>query len=277
MFRLIHFKDPFKDIETGLDGRDEELCKPLLQLFYTLGASKELQKEMETALQYFLNIKNNRKENSKEAQIYPIITNCVSLNGKEIPCGKLWEIISMSLDGKTDEKNPNLFLSPDFGKLYRSTTIKMICDKFGGEMKHERDGNVLIFDVDYLAKMGKIYTKVNGIQTKLVVDKNESKINKCDSCDSGDAPLGREPDSNVPVTVEIQAQNAPKNNIVNTNSLPQNESHESRESPKEIKEVVITKKKCPTCDYTCEPFFMKVHQCPKKVNQIDLTQRKASK
>jgi hypothetical protein len=34
VYRLIHFHDPIHDIDTGLDGRDKELCKPLLQLFY---------------------------------------------------------------------------------------------------------------------------------------------------------------------------------------------------------------------------------------------------
>jgi hypothetical protein len=33
IYRLIHFHDPIPDIDIGLDGRDKELCKPLLQLF----------------------------------------------------------------------------------------------------------------------------------------------------------------------------------------------------------------------------------------------------
>ncbi len=49
MYRLLHIKDPYKEIAVGLDGRDEELCKPLLQLFYTLGTSEETQREIERA------------------------------------------------------------------------------------------------------------------------------------------------------------------------------------------------------------------------------------
>jgi predicted RNase H-related nuclease YkuK (DUF458 family) len=67
IYKLIHFKDPFVEVDIGLDGRDEELCKPLLQLFYALGASEETQKEIEQTLQHFLNIKNKRKQNSREA------------------------------------------------------------------------------------------------------------------------------------------------------------------------------------------------------------------
>jgi hypothetical protein len=32
-YLLIHYKDLLPEIETGLKNRDEELCKPLLQLF----------------------------------------------------------------------------------------------------------------------------------------------------------------------------------------------------------------------------------------------------
>jgi hypothetical protein len=34
MYRLIHFSDPIQDIDIGFDGRDKELCKPTIQLFY---------------------------------------------------------------------------------------------------------------------------------------------------------------------------------------------------------------------------------------------------
>jgi hypothetical protein len=30
VYRLVHFDDAILDIDIGLDGRDKELCKPLL-------------------------------------------------------------------------------------------------------------------------------------------------------------------------------------------------------------------------------------------------------
>jgi hypothetical protein len=264
MYRLVHFKDRLKEVDVGLDGRDEELCKPLLQLFYTLGASEEIQKELETTLQHFLNIKNNRKDNSLEALIYPVIVNYVSENGKEIPSDKMWELIINTLDGKLDEKNSNLFYSADYGTRYRNTTIKMICDKFGAEKKHTRTGNVLIFDIDFLIKMGKIYGKTNGIQTKLVVDDDTDKRDSGDACD---AFLGSTAESNSLTQPEFQSQFILKNKIENTETLPRNESHESHESPKHMMNAKLIK--CPTCEYTTEPFYMRIHQCPNQLNQSE--------
>ncbi len=74
MYRLIHIKDPYKEITIGVDGRDEELCKPLLQLLYSLGASPEKTlTEIERTLEHFLINKNKRKNDSLEASIYPIV------------------------------------------------------------------------------------------------------------------------------------------------------------------------------------------------------------
>lgn len=177
LFKLYH-TDPLPEIDVGLDGRDKELCKPFIQLFY----GTESQSEIEETLQYFLNIKNERKNQGLEAMMYPIVVNAISEIGNEIPSRKLWEVVIDNLDGQLDEKSPNVFYSTDFGKLYINTVTKIATDKFGGEKKHGRKNNsILTFNTENLVKMGKIYGKTDGIQTKLVeID--------CDACDAGDAP-----------------------------------------------------------------------------------------
>ena len=165
MYILVHIKDPYKEISIGLDGRDEELCKPLLQLFYTLGASEETLRELEETLQHFLDIKNKRKGQTLEAVIYPVIVNIVSQYGERIQSSQLWQLITDSLEGHLDEKNSNLFYSSDYGKMYRNTVTAMICDKFGAEIDHRRDGNTIVFNSKSLGKNGKIY-QTNNITTK---------------------------------------------------------------------------------------------------------------
>jgi hypothetical protein len=77
VYRLIHFKDPIHDIDIGLDGRDKELCKPLIQLFNNKNVGSE--NEIRTALLRFLNAKNQKKGNLIEAALHPIIVNLVSI------------------------------------------------------------------------------------------------------------------------------------------------------------------------------------------------------
>lgn len=187
-YRILHIKDRYKEVNVGLDGRDEELCKPLLQLFYTLGASEETRRELEKALQYFLDIKNNRKGDSLEATLYPIVVDAVNNLGrdsisiseydedkpkilKSISTTELWGEITSSLDGHFNQDNegsikePNIFYSDDFEKLYRPRVITIIRDKFGAEKDHTRKGNNLIFDIDRLDKMKRIYDNDGKIKT----------------------------------------------------------------------------------------------------------------
>ena len=182
MFKLHHFKDPLPEVDVGLDGRDKELCKPILQLFYGLGATAETLKEIETALQHFLDTKNERKKNSLEAVIYPIVINAISRYGTEIETGQIWTLIVGSLDGEGDASKPSIFYSSDYGKIYRNTITKMICDKFGAEKKHKENGNVLIFN-DYIFKAGKLYGEPKTIFTML----------KTDAPDAPDAHVESEP------------------------------------------------------------------------------------
>jgi hypothetical protein len=72
-FKLIHSK-PFPELDIGIEGRDKELCKPSIQLFY----DSESQKEIEETLQYFIDIKNQRKQETLEAVIIPLVINRVS-------------------------------------------------------------------------------------------------------------------------------------------------------------------------------------------------------
>jgi hypothetical protein len=177
--KLIHHEDPLIEVDVGLDGRDEELCKPLLQLFFTLGASKETQKEIEETLQHFLNLKNKRKQNSKEALIYPTVANAISKYGLKMDVGMLWKEIVDSLEGQLDDKNPNIFHCADFPDIYRSTIIGMITDKFGAELDHKEKGNWIIFNPDIFVRMGKQYDYARGIRTRPIPD----------SSDSPDSPL----------------------------------------------------------------------------------------
>jgi hypothetical protein len=233
VYRLVHIKDPYKEISIGLDGRDEELCKPLLQLFYTLGATKETLNELEETLQYFLDIKNKRKGQTLEAVIYPVIVNIVSDKGEKIPSTQLWQLITDSLEGQTDDKNSNLFYSSDYGKMYRNTVTAMICDKFGAEIDHKRDGNTIVFNTKTLSRVGKIY-QTSHISIKPICD----SVTDRDHCE-GQAILSK--------------MDERTSSLENLNSDNRHVDHDGND------ESLNHKKKCPYCDYEEQGFFLKFH------------------
>ena len=73
IYRLIHFKDSIPDLDIGVEGRDKELVKHLIQLFYGSNSLNQLI----DSLQKFLDLKNGKKESSID---YVIITNHLKFN-----------------------------------------------------------------------------------------------------------------------------------------------------------------------------------------------------
>ena len=57
-YSLIHYKDLLPEIETGLKNRDKELCKPLLQLFYS---TKALKNDIIPIIRKICKTKKNKK------------------------------------------------------------------------------------------------------------------------------------------------------------------------------------------------------------------------
>ncbi len=180
IYRLIHFHDPIKDIDIGLEGRQKELCKPVLQLFQNTKSRKEIQ----GAFQTFLNTKNQQKGNTIEAALHPIIVNLVSTNGREVYAGQIWDAFIEMIPGTYDEKKPNEFQTYDHGSLYRNTITNIICDKFGAERSHRKNGTVLTLDPEKLVRIGNLYNLETKIQTKIAVG---------DGGDSGEGSRGNTP------------------------------------------------------------------------------------
>ncbi len=200
-YKLIHFNDPVSEVDVNLDGRGEELCGPALELFFNLGASEQMMKELEDTFQHFIDIKNKRKGQVLEAIIHPVIKGHITKDDNTISTSSVWDIITadgIGIKGKLDPNNDNVFYSARYGRLYRNTITKMICDRLGAETEHSRDGDVFVFDYDHFEQIGKIFNESNKIKTRAVsvsVSVSESESG-CDPCDSCDPSCGKDSSSN---------------------------------------------------------------------------------
>jgi hypothetical protein len=119
-YRLIHYKDLLPEIETGLKNRNQELCKPLLQLFY---GTEVLKNEIIPTLETFIKQRRTRRGNRLDTALYPIIKKYVfsevGLDHKDniyselkqkkifvkVPFYRIWDHIKEDgIDGQYDEK-----------------------------------------------------------------------------------------------------------------------------------------------------------------------------
>jgi arginyl-tRNA synthetase len=87
----------------------------------------------------------------------------------------------------------NTFYFDDFGRQYRSRVIAIIRDKFGAEKDHKMKGNNLVFDLERLDKMKKIYENDGKIKTKPLDEssKNERENGLDDSLIHSEHTRGR--------------------------------------------------------------------------------------
>jgi hypothetical protein len=148
IYRLTNCNKSIVDIEIGLDGRDKELCKPLLQFFF----GTKFQTRLENALEKLLDEKNLRKSNSLERDLLEIVDNLLAANGLNetgiIEFSEIWNKLVEKTNGQIDEFKSNQLDTEMYGRLYKRTISNILRDKFGAEDPKHRNATrrFLCFD-----------------------------------------------------------------------------------------------------------------------------------
>lgn len=153
IYRLKHFKDSIPNLNIGVEGRDKELVKHSIQLFY---GSNCLTEVIQT-LQYFLDLKNEKKEITIESiLLHKVVAPLVKYEGPEVSSQKIWNDLMEEIPGTLNEKNPNEYHTHDYGTIYRTSTIpNYLGDSFGGKVKHTKKGNVWTFNRETIESLAK--------------------------------------------------------------------------------------------------------------------------
>jgi hypothetical protein len=230
-YRLIHYRDLLSEIDTGLKNRDDELCKPLLQLFYGNDALKEIIKTLE----FFVNQRRERKSNSLEAILYPIIKKFILTSSNDsdqqekkakklvsIPYSMIWShIINDGIEGSFDEKKKYQYETVSYGILYNNSLSTFIADKFGAKLDKKTHGSILTFDIEKLENFENVYgnqlvedikIEVKPITTEEKIDDDEEE-NEYDGYDDFDGFRERVKSENIDSKTKTKHNFMSKNNI----------------------------------------------------------------
>lgn len=166
-YRLLHFKDRIKNIDIGIKGRNKELIKPCLQLFFNTitEEDKKTYKEIEDTFEILLKTKNSKRDFSLEAALLPIIVDLMYESKKRtITFADFWYELRVKIKGYFDERRPSEYHTEEFGIIYRNS-ISNILQKLGVESKHRGRFTELIFKKKEILKNALQYNC--SIQTKL--------------------------------------------------------------------------------------------------------------
>ncbi|WP_161486429.1 hypothetical protein [Candidatus Nitrosocosmicus hydrocola] len=161
IYRLIHFNAEITDIETGLEGRDKELSKPILQVFFDSQALPKVEKSFEV----LINEKHDRKANSLERDALEVIVDLfVDFQDGVIPFSAIWSSLIEKTNGHINEYKSHQLETESHGTIYKTPFSKMLRDKFGAKDPENRNSAVrlLFFDIDKTKRHLESYTKDNG-------------------------------------------------------------------------------------------------------------------
>jgi hypothetical protein len=202
IYRLMHFDDYVLDLDVGVQGRDKELVKPLLQLFCGSMALDEVK----DALQQLLDEKNSRKQYTLESVLVDVIINLIAEDGTELYVSAIWNRIIQQIPGTHDDKRPHEFQTVEYGTLYNNNVTKLLADKFGATRKRRSDGIVLRFDKDKLERFARAYradgAECRTIEIKIIEDEDEKQWDKVEGSEGdegsneADDQSAEEPDNN---------------------------------------------------------------------------------
>lgn len=185
IYRLRHFNDDIIDIETGLEAREKELCKPLLQMFY----GSESEQRVEGALEKLIDEKNQRKSNYLERDVLEVVVELLNQNPDGvIPFNQIWTALKNKINGVENQYKESEMETEMYGTIYKMSISKMLRDRFGAkDPPTRRTASVrsLAFDTERIKKYLDSYIKEN-CSTKISCTSTMQGANS-DSTDSTDS------------------------------------------------------------------------------------------
>lgn len=192
LYRILHFKDKIVNIDVGVKRRNKQLVKPTLQLFY----GTEAQKEVEDTLEFFLELRKKRKENTLEAYLLPIVKEWFGPNPTKDTTveKKNADIWAAAVKELTGEVYPDSKLAPkqvensDFNTIiYKNTITNLLRDRFGAKPKKSGNIRSLVFNWETVSAIDDNYTGQIKIQCSKKVYRHRQEDKKWDGRDSRDS------------------------------------------------------------------------------------------
>ena len=180
VYRLINFQKPIANIETGLQGRNKEICKPMLQLFF----SSNSQERIEAALEALLNDKQKRKENSLDKILLECILELVVQHSDgKIPFIEIWEELKSKLSGTSLVFREHEMETEAFGTISKRSISQSLRNKFGAKYPEKRNANAVILVFEDIDKIKQYFTDYSQKEIKIKCTRLENESSESSEYD----------------------------------------------------------------------------------------------
>jgi len=157
IYRLEHYGEKLSDIKTNLQNREKQLFKPVLRIFHDTSVLAEIL----PVISKYVSQKREANANTLYAFLYRVIKSLIQKEDNyEIESKVIWETITDPevLPGGFIPNKPLSYDTVEFGPISQKGIIETCKDVFGAtKSKHHGTSNKLVFDLNKLNRLGKIY------------------------------------------------------------------------------------------------------------------------
>jgi hypothetical protein len=156
IFRLLHYHHKIPDIKLNLTGREKQLFKPVIRVFQSTSILKG---HLLKIISKYVSQRRESNANSLHAFLYKVIIKLINeQNASELPSSLIWDNIINQLPGSNISNRPLSYESSEFGTISQKGIVEILIQVFGAKQSLNRqDKRKLIFDLDKLKRLGRIY------------------------------------------------------------------------------------------------------------------------
>jgi hypothetical protein len=173
VFKILHQKDEFEDIQLNIKNRNAELTKPLLRLFN----GSECLESIRKSLSVLINEKSKIKSNSTESKITEALNDLISTEkgkSKEVyqfTNEEIFETLKKVMDGldnNWDDGKYSTFITPDGLHVSKKKITQLLKSKFNAVpdkiYEYGVTKRVIRVNKSWLRKLGKQYETIDEIR-----------------------------------------------------------------------------------------------------------------
>jgi hypothetical protein len=155
LYRLVHLNDKIPDIRLNIENREKQLFKPIIRIFQNTQTLNELL----PIISKYVSQNRELNANTLHAFLYKTIKELIHFEKKaELESNQIWDRIKANLQGDEIPNKPQSFQSVEFGEISLKGIVQILKDVFGAtKSKRHEEGRKLVFDVNKLERLGKIY------------------------------------------------------------------------------------------------------------------------
>jgi hypothetical protein len=228
IYRLLHHNDKIPDIKLNLIGREKQLFKPILRVFQNTQTLNELL----PIISKYISDRRENNSNSLYAFLYKLIKDLIrTQDTPELESSLIWNTITDLLPGELMPNRKFSYESTDFDILSQKGIVEILIQKFGAKhSKDRREKRKLIFDIDKLDRIGRIY--------ELPIDVKVSTTTSSAVTDMTDV-------THIGLDKHLIEQSA-NSQLANSDILNNNNSKEIKENNNNNKEIIIRKTEDPS-------------------------------